>query len=357
MILLLMKTLTFNSLVMMLQNLHVRELITLLLFIAGGMIVGWIAERIIVGSLGKIAARTKWKGDDAIVSSLKGIILPLIVLISIHISLNYMTLKPGMLDVIHKLIKVASILVGTVFITRLATKIVIGETKDNSKGAPSTIIVNLTRIITIVLGILIALQSIGISITPILTALGVGGLAVALALQSTLSNFFSGLHILANKKIRSGDYIQLDSGVEGYVIDISWRSTTIRQTSNNLVIVPNTKLAEAVIINMCLPQKELSVLVELGVSYDSDLELVEKVTIDTARQTLQEVKGGVKNFEPFIRYHTFADSSINFTVILKANEYVSQYELKHEFIKRIHRKYNEVGIDIPFPIRTVYLKK
>ena len=94
----------------------------------------------------------------------------------------------------------------------------------------------------------------------------------------------------------------------------------------------------------------------LGVSYQSDLEKVEKVTIEVAKEVLQEVEGGVKEFEPFIRYHTFSDFSINFTVILRAKEYVSKYLITHEFIKRLHRRYQQEGIKIPFPIRTVYMK-
>ena len=124
-----------------------------------------------------------------------------------------------------------------------------------------------------------------------------------------------------------------------------------------MIIVPNSRLASAITVNFNLPQREMALRVEVGVSYDSDLKDVEKITIEVAKEILNEVEGGAPEFEPFIRYHTFADFSINFTVIIYVKEFFSQYVIKHEFIKRLHARFNEKGIDIPFPIRTVYMKQ
>jgi small-conductance mechanosensitive channel len=206
------------------------------------------------------------------------------------------------------------------------------------------------------IGALIILQSVGISITPLVTALGIGGLAVALALQPTLSNLFAGLQIIISKQVEVGDYVQLDSGQKGYVTDVSWRNTKIRELPNNLIVVPNSKLADSIVTNFNQPQKEMSVLVKCGVSYDSDLEKVEKVTIDVAKKVLKKIQGGESEFEPFIRFHTFGDSSIDFSVILRVKEFVNKYLIRHEFIKALHKRYNKEGINIPFPIRTVYMK-
>ncbi|MDI6784396.1 MAG: mechanosensitive ion channel family protein, partial [bacterium] len=207
------------------------------------------------------------------------------------------------------------------------------------------------------IGLLVILQTLGLSITPILTALGVGGLAVALALRETLSNLFSGLHILASKQIKPGDYVKLDSGEEGYITDITWRNTTIKTLANNMVIVPNSKLASAIITNFHLPENNVKVYIPVGVSYTSDLEKVEKVTVEVAKEIMQEIPGGVPEFDPVIRYSEFADSSIKFTVVMYAKDFIDQYLIKHEFIKRLHKRYITEGIEIPFPIRTVYMKK
>jgi small-conductance mechanosensitive channel len=115
-------------------------------------------------------------------------------------------------------------------------------------------------------------------------------------------------------------------------------------------------LASTIITNFSLPAQEVSVMVPVGVSYGSDLEKVERVTIEVAKEVMREVHGGIPEFEPYIRYHTFADFSINFNVILRAREYIDMYPLKHEFVKRLHRRYKTEGIEIPFPIRTVHMK-
>lgn len=223
--------------------------------------------------------------------------------------------------------------------------------------APALPVSSLTRNIAwgivAVLGLLVILNGLGLTITPMLTALGVGGLAVALALQESLANFFAGVFITLAGQIRVGDYVKLDSGQEGYVVDFGWRSTRLRMLANNLVIVPNSKLAQAIVVNHGLPSQDMAVLVEVGVDYASDLPHVERIVIDVARGVMRDVPGGIADFEPFIRYHTFADSSINFTVILRARQFVDQYLIKHEFIKRLHARFDQEGIVIPFPIRTI----
>ena len=223
--------------------------------------------------------------------------------------------------------------------------------------APALPVSSLTRSVAwafvAVIGLLVILNGLGLSITPMLTALGVGGLAVALALQESLANFFAGLFITLGGQIRVGDYVKLDSGQEGYVVDFIWRSTRLRMLANNLVGVPNAKLAQAIVVNHYLPSEDLAVLMEVGVDYASDLRHVERVVMEVGREVLTEVTGGVSEFEPFIRYHTFGDSSIDVTVILRAREFVDQYLIKHEFIKRLHARFDREGIVIPFPIRTV----
>lgn len=124
-----------------------------------------------------------------------------------------------------------------------------------------------------------------------------------------------------------------------------------------LIVIPNSKLASVIIINYYLRGREIAVLVQVGVSYDSDLQKVERVTIEVGKEVMREAPRGVPEFELFIRYHTFADFSINFTVILRAKGFVDQYLIKHEFIKRLHQRFKEEEIEIPFPRRTVYLRE
>jgi len=213
------------------------------------------------------------------------------------------------------------------------------------------------RALLIGLCILLVLGSLGISVTPLIASLGITSLAVALALQPTLENFFSGVQILIDKPFRIGDFIELESGEQGFVDKIGWRSTWIKMLPNNIVIVPNSKVSQSKIINYYYPEKELSVPVEVGVHYNSDLEFVEKVTLEVANQILLEHEWGVESYDPFVVYHTFDNSSINFTVMLRTKEYFNRFFVKSTFIKALHKRFNEVNIVIPFPITALNLQQ
>jgi small-conductance mechanosensitive channel len=322
-----------------------------------GILAGVIIQWILIVLLRKAAAKTKWEGDDIILNALKGfIVVVFFSILGIYGAISVITVAPGISNLVKKILLATVILLVTWVITNIAAGFVqLYANKVRYVLPSSTIFKNLTKAIILILGFLVILQTLGISITPMLTALGVGGLAVALALQDTLANLFAGLHIILSRQLHIGDYVKIESGETGYVADISWRNTTIRMLPNNTVVIPNAKLATSIVTNYYLPEQELAVLVQVGVAYDSDLIKVERVTIDVAKEIMQELPGAIAEFEPFIRYHTFGDFSINFTVIMRAKEFVDQYLLKHEFIKRLHKRYQEEGIEIPFPIRTVYM--
>ena len=217
----------------------------------------------------------------------------------------------------------------------------------------SSIVQGITRAIILGLGLLIILGTMGIAITPIIASLGITSLAVALALQPTLTNFFSGVQLVIDKPIRVGDFIELDSGEQGVVEKIGWRTTWIRMLPNNFIIIPNSVLSQSKIINYYYPEKQLSVPVEVGVHYDSDLEHVERVTLEVARNILKTHKWGVPDYQTFVIFHTFDNSSINFTVMLRAKEYFNRFFIKSEFIKALHQRFKEENIMIPYPIRAI----
>lgn len=342
---------------MLTEVLTLTHLITSLAFIIGGLIIGIIIEKIILVKLKKLAERTSWEGDELIIAAIKGVAILWCALAGIYAALLNLPFQPNILTIIQKIILVVIIISGTTVIAKITVGLINLHSKKTAALPSASLFVNITRILIFTIGVLIILQSVGISITPLLTALGIGGLAVALALQPTLSNLFAGLQIIISKQVEVGDYVQLDSGQKGYVTDVSWRNTKIRELPNNLIVVPNSKLADSIVTNFHQPQKEMSVIVQCGVSYDSDLDNVEKITIDVAKKILHKIQGGQTEFEPFIRYHTFGDSSIDFSIILRVKEFVNKYLIEHEFIKALHKRYKKEGINIPFPIRTIYMEK
>ncbi len=212
------------------------------------------------------------------------------------------------------------------------------------------------QILLLLMCALVVMDTLGISITPLLASLGVGSLAVALALQDTLNNFFSGLYLLIDKPVRIGDNVKIDDN-EGIVKRIGWRTTRIELSSGSMLILPNSKLSLSNLLNYDYPNSEVAVTIPLGVSYSSDLEIVEKVTLQTAKQVLASVDGAVKNFEPFIRFNQFGDFRVNFNVTLRAQTYSQSFFLKHVFMKAIHKAYKEAKIEIPFPQRMIQIQK
>ncbi len=325
--------------------------------IALGWILGIIIEKYVISRIRKMSRATKTRIDDIIVKSIHNLIPLWLILALIAFVLSLTSLKPHIVSYINKVILVIFMYSGVVVAARMAAEFVREYMRSfEDVLPPSTLLINVTKIAVYVVGILMILHTLGISIAPILTALGVTSLAVALALQDTLSNLFAGLQIIVARQLRPGDYIRLEDGLEGYIEDITWRNTIIRALSNNLIIIPNSKLAQSTIINHYKPDTELNFPVEVGVSYDTDLKKAEEVAIEEAKKLLREVEGGVPDFEPFVRFYQFGDSSINMKVFLRAKEYVYQFRLKHEFIKRLKERFDKEGIEIPFPIRTVYLK-
>lgn len=208
------------------------------------------------------------------------------------------------------------------------------------------------------LALLLVLDHLGMEITPLLGAFGIGGLAVALALQDTLANFFAGIYLTIDRPLHEGDYLEIDGGtfgtIRGFVVEIGWRSVRLRELSNNIFVVPNGRLASGIIKNYDMPQGEMSVVVQASVAYGSDLPHVEQVVVDVARQCQESVTGAVTTHEPFVRFHTFGDNGIHFSTILRVKTFVDQYLLTHEFLKRLDVRFREEDIVVPFPQRTLH---
>jgi small-conductance mechanosensitive channel len=324
----------------------------------GWVVILTIIIRIFYWRLRAVATRTRTDIDDVLIGALRFPVLIVILVTGVLLAARFYPLTAEWKGFLDLAVKIAVILAGFLFVDAIVKAFLwrYSRKADYFKTS-SGIVQTAVRVVIIMIALFVILDTAGISVTPLVASLGVGSLAVALALQSPLANFFAGIQILAAKPIEIGHYIRLDSGEEGYVTRIGWRSTTIRALPNNLIVIPNSKVMDAVITNYYLPERELSILVQAGVHYDSDLEHVERVTIEVAKEVVQAVEGGKKDFEPFIRYHTFGDSSINYTVILRAEEFVNGYLLKHEFVKRLHKRFKQEGIVIPFPIRTLDIKR
>ena len=337
----------------------------LALTIVCGILLGFIFKRFVHSRLKKAAERSNWAGDDAVLEAIEPHIVVWFFLGALSISVSKIeAVQPQNTYLISILNDYAPkfliiVLIGsiTLAIGNLAVSIFDLWARDQEKGFPSTtMFTNFVRIAIYVIGILIILDALSISITPMITALGVGGIAVSLALKDTLTDVFAGLHILLSKKVQVGDFIQLDSGEMGYIQNISWRNTIMMERTNNIIHIPNTRLSSAIIKNFDSGDPSFSVKIPVGVGYSSDLDEVEKVTKKVINEIQSSMEETNNNYEPTMRFQNFGESSINLMVYFRGNRYGDQNPIIHQFIKTLHKRYSEAGIEIPFPMRTVIHK-
>jgi len=313
--------------------------------------------------ISRVTRRTKSNLDDMLMKAISRPLFIGILLVGIHMALNDLSVLAAYAESISTAFTIIYGLYGALFAVRIINTII--EWYNNEISARTStkldehflpMFKRITYIIVLSLALLWILGQLGIEITSLIAALGIGGLAVALALQPTLFNFFSGAQVAVDRPIKIGDFIELESGEKGTVVDIGWRSTKVRNFQNNIVVLPNSKIAESKLINYTTPSEEIGFIMGCGVAYDSDLEKVEKIAVEVAKKVLKETDG-VEGFEPFMRFSEFGDSAINFNVIMRSKTFGGQYLVKHEYIKQLKKRFDKEKIEIAFPQLDVHLKK
>lgn len=226
--------------------------------------------------------------------------------------------------------------------------------QKTNTGIESKILPPIRRVLPLAIysiALLVTLDGLGVAISPLLAGFGIGGLAVALAVQPTLSNFFAGTYLVTEGELKEGDFIELDGGPSGYVVDVGWRSTKIRSRFNNLVIIPNSKMVDTIVTNFYSPTPAMNVIVNCGVSYDSNLKQVEEIVTEIANDLVKTSPYAIEEVDPFIGFSNFGDSNIDFFVFLQAKDRTESFILKSELIKRIHQRFDKEDIEINYPVR------
>ena len=326
-----------------------------LIILITSIIVARLLRYVVIGHFKRIAERTKTEIDDILISMVSRPLYYLVIFIGLYLASRSISSMIPYFERVEVAFFVAGTLIGAWMVTKIVSLFVILwlEKEKGIERVPE--VINKTvSVFIFVLAILMILDYFNIALSPLIATLGVGGIAIGLALQSTLSDFFAGMHIMSDKPLRVGDFVELEDGTIGYVDDIGWRSTKIRALADYSVIIPNSKLAQSKIINYSMPVKQTNVVVNCGVAYDSDLEKVEKITLDVARKIQKKLKECDEKWEPKVRFYNFGDSNIEFRIILRAKDYAYRYTIMHEFIKELKKRYDKEGIEISWPVRKVY---
>ncbi len=299
---------------------------------------------------------------DIFFHALRGLPISMCLIIGLYWIVNTSSYLPeGLVRIFSYLLFAVVVITLTRVVERTLSGFISWKLEASGATASSSLLHTIFKTLIYASSVLIILDEFNISIAPIITALGVGGMAVAFGVQETVANIFSGLHLIVTKQVQLNDFIKLSSGEEGRVTDINLRFTTITPAADgSTIVIPNKNIAGAVITNFSRPRDDVGIVIPIGVGYESDLDLVERVTLEVAKDVQRRFDEYDPNdpeskLHPAVLYQEFGESSINFWAVLHASVYTKQLKIKHEFIKEITRRYREEGINIPFPIRTILM--
>jgi small-conductance mechanosensitive channel len=322
-------------------------LVRALATVAGAYLLGRLLNRFIAGYLAHLASGSRGPWDDIIVAELRSYIPLWSVLLGLRVSLAYWPIPERWLHLASTAISVIGFASFTFAVAAVATRLVGIYGPRAVPGVPiSGLTRNIVRLIVVAGGLLVVLNELGIEIRPMLAALGVGGLAVALALQEPLSNLFAGLVISLAGQVRIGDQVRLDSGVEGKVVDFNWRSTWLEVSGGSVAVVPNSKLAQSIVTNFNLPTPELAIPIEFTIRFEEDPAKAEQAALDVAAAVMRDTPGTATTFEPVVRFHTFADLGLRGTVTLRAATWADQGLIRHRMVVALHDRFRADGIEL-----------
>ncbi len=329
---------------------------TIILFVYA--IIAWIVHRVVIRSLRKAAAKTRIPFDDFLLNFIQ---TPLAATIFLLGALNALSLEPT-LKVPFDFIAVS--LVRSLIIAFWAFALLKSMNGLDEKNAATLLkrakfdrdlfylFKNVSRILVVFTAILSIMVIWGVQLAPIFASAGVAGIAIALAAKDTLANFFGGISIFMDKSYKVGEYIVLDSGERGEVVEVGIRSTKMKTRDDVLITIPNSVMANSKIMNQSAPYPAFRIRINVGVAYGSDLEQVENVLMEIAVNHPSVITSP----EPRVRVRELGDSSVNLQLLCWVEDPRLRGNMTHQLIKEIYKTFNALNIEIPFPQRDFNFK-
>lgn len=347
----------FFTLDQIIPNDYARAVIVFGVLVIAFRLVLSLGEKVLV----KFTIKTKTDLDDIILKKTSRPLTLVALLLSFRIALGELAFEPVLgLNIARLIYSALVVVIGYLVYTIVdvalirAWRNVAKRTKIEVDESLTHLVTGAIRVILIILAMLYILDLWGIEVLPLIGALGIAGLAVALALQPTLSNIFAGVSMIMDKSVKVGDWIVLEDGTWGVVDKIGIRSTKVKSFDNEMIIVPNSKMADSQIRNVSLPEPMARAVISFTVAYGANIEKVKRVV----KKELLKIKNVVKDDPaPNVRFLEMGDSSLNF----KAYIYVKSFDVRmgaiDEANTRIYNILNKEGIEIPFPQMDVHLKE
>jgi len=343
----------------MLDNNAGRFLIMVIIW----LIMGGVAIGVVIPILRWIAGKTETKYDDIVLDIIRVPTIILIVMYGLVDSLSQLDMSAVSLALIFKVYYIGLILVLAYVGYKIFKGVLIVWMKDVASKTDTElddilvpIFDKIGTVVIIIVAAIFLLNYFGVNVTVFVAGLGVAGLVVAFAAQDTLSNFFAGIFLLVDRPFIIGDTIILENGDYCEVLHVGLRSTRMHDIfTEDLMVMPNNKLANTNIVNVSKPDRREKVTVEVGVAFDSDLEKVEKILLDVATAHPNVEKG--KGKEPVVRLSSFGEHAAVYKVFFIVDDWRNRWRVAHEMRKEVIARFRKEDVEIPFPQRVVHMKK
>lgn len=309
----------------------------------------------------RFTQKTATRIDDILLKIMQGPLVLALVVVGLIAGVQILTIPPDLEVFIETVLSVIISLTVIWFVIRLVDVVVdeymhpfAAKTETQLDEQLIPVVKKVLRALILIFGVITIISNFGYDITALITGLGIGGIAIALAAQETLGNMFGGVTLFMDRPFAIGDRVKVGD-VYGDVVDIGMRSSKIQNLDNNVVIIPNSILSKSIVENYVRPSRKIKQKFVIGVTYDTLPNKVEEA-IEIIKNAVKSTEGVTKD-EPLVWFTEFAESSLNLTCIywLKSLDYwgTSKNELNMKILKEL----NKAKIDIAFPTRTVHLEK
>ena len=327
-----------------------------IIIIVAFAILAWVVNFFVDRVLTSLVRKSRFHFDDKILKILDRPVWVSIVLVGAITSVQWISPRPPFPFILTALLKSLLVLIWAFAINRVILRIMedlIGHWRQADREGTEIIglVGNITRILVLAGGAFLLLSVWEINITPLLASAGIAGVAVALAAKETLSNFFGGVTVLLDQPYKVGDYIVLDSGERGEVVEVGLRSTRILTRDDVQISIPNSIITNTKVINESAPEPRFRVRIKVGVAYGTDVDQVEEVLLSAAGDNPLVVSKP----EPRVRFRTFGNSSLDFELLCWAHRPHDKGRITHQLNRAIYKAFDQAGIVIPFPQRDVHV--
>lgn len=326
--------------------------------VVAAAIVGWLFNRFVIAFIRAVAGKTKTRVDDIIIKAVHPALVFTLFFAGIAVALEwygstlprqFVTWAGGAtLGVIVFLVALSA--------ARLASAVLHHRARQEPRWTPAaTLGSRLLGAIIWVLALLTVLRHYGFEITPLLTSLGLAGLAIALALQDTLANFFAGVWIQTGRSLWPGHYVKIEEkNLEGFIVEVGWRTTKIRSLPGNIILIPNQVLAQSTVTDFWLPEPKMGASLTVVTAFETDPDRVAPMILEEIRAATSEVDYILKDPEPFCRLNRRVDNGWEFWMSFWVPYYYNQWNAQGYVLNKIRKRFLKEGIRMPLPIAEEY---